>query len=78
MYVVDGTAYLDDFDAKNIPNGQYLTLEEYGETYGIKPSTLRSWIKRGQICTIKMSQNRYILAGEMPKKRGLQLRCCKK
>lgn len=73
VWVKNGMVHYEDPEAKDIPDGQYLTLEEYGKAYGVKPSTLRIWIKRGQIMSIKLSHGRYIAAGEMPKKRRLSL-----
>ena len=73
VWIKDGMIYLEDEDANDIPDGQYLSLEEYGKTYGVKPATLRVWIKRGQIRSVKLSRDRYIAVGEMPKKRRLSL-----
>lgn len=73
LWVKNGTIYLDDEESKDIPDGQYLSLEEYGKTYGVKPATLRVWIKRGQIRSIKLSRDRYIAVGEVPHKRRLSL-----
>lgn len=73
IWVKNGMVYLEDNEAKDIPDGQYLSLEEYGKAYGVKPETLRVWIKRGQIHSIKLSRDRYIAVGEMPKKKRLSL-----
>lgn len=71
LWVKNGAIYLDGEESKDIPDGQYLSLEEYGKTYGVKPATLRVWIKRGQIRSIKLLRDRYIAAGEAPHKRRL-------
>ena len=68
IYVKDGWVYMDTPESESIPNGEYMSLEEYGKSYGIDPGTLRVMIHRGQINSIKVLHHRYIAVGERPKK----------
>lgn len=73
MWIEKGRMIVEEPGISDIPDGEYMTLEEYGKSYGIKPETLRVMIQRGQIRSIKVLQRRYIEIGVMPKKRRLSL-----
>lgn len=65
----NGLVYFDNSGENDIPDGEYLSLEEYGKSYGISPETLRVMIHRRQIPSIKVLHQRYIPVGSLPKKR---------
>ena len=69
MWIKDGTVTEYIEEAKDIPNGEYLTVKEYSEASNIPEATVRSWIQRGQIEHYILHQQLCIPAGSVPKRR---------
>ena len=52
-----------------VGNDILLTTTEYGAKYGVKDCTVRKWISRGIVNSVKIGISNYILSTDEPRKK---------
>lgn len=57
-----------DSNDNDVPDGEYLTLEEYCDSNNLSHARVYQWVHRGLIKAYKLSNRVVIPVGEVPKK----------
>lgn len=57
---ITGYGYHDAYTLISV-SSRMLSPKEYAEIYGVKPSTVRQWIKRGKICNAIKNGNEWLI-----------------
>ena len=70
MWIQNGR-YTDDLPDKlqDIPNGEYWSIKDYAENEKLPESTVRTWIRGGQLKAFLLNGRYYIEIGTRAKKR---------
>ena len=64
MYIENGMISIEN--AAGIPDGNYLTTDEFAKRHNIRPGTVRQWILRKHVASVKYGGNRYIPEDQEP------------